>query len=116
MLTKEKAIALVQDESIGFVDKAVFLQDILKAYPPIIGIPEVCEILGCSRPTATRFVADAFESRVFPVAKTKEGRGGRYRIPTEPFLRYAFLGEVHPLGIKKLLSTRSKKFLKEEKE
>lgn len=116
MLTKEKAIALAKDKDIGFVDKAVYLQDIVKAYSPIIGIREVCEILGCSRPTATRFVADAFESRVFPVAKTKEGRGGRYRIPTEPFLRYAFLGEVHPLGIKKLLSTRSKKFLKEEKE
>lgn len=109
MLSKEEAKEVLHDKSIGYVDKAVYIKDILRLYPTIIGIPEAQEILGCSRPTATRIVAEAFKTRVFPVAKTSEGKGGRYRIPTEPFLRYVFLGEVHPLGVRKLVDERKKK-------
>jgi hypothetical protein len=54
-------------------------------------------------PTARRIVAEAYESKVFPVAQTMKGKGGRYRIPTEPFVRYVFLGEVHPEGIRQAL-------------
>ncbi len=102
-LTTEETMQLLKDDTIGYIDKAPFIPEIARLYSPIISTREVAEILKVSKPTARRLIAEAYESKVFPVAQTVNARGGRYRVPRDPFLRYVFLGEVHPLGIKKIM-------------
>ena len=107
-LSKQETIDLLKSEKIGYTDKAPFIHDFAQVYPPILTVREVGEILGVSIPTARRIVAEAYETKVFPVAQTMKGKGGRYRIPTGPFLRYVFLGEIHPEGIREALRKKSK--------
>jgi len=101
-LNKKEVIELLKDTSLGYIDKAVFLNDISKAYPLILEVSHIQEILGVSAPTARKILKQARETKVFPVAKTSEKSGGRYKVPRDPFLRYVFLGEVHPMGLRML--------------
>lgn len=101
-LSQEQVSELLKDPSLGYMDKAVFLGDIANYFPPILDVKHVQEILGVSAPTARKILKEARETKVFPVAKTAERRGGRWKVPRDPFLRYAFLGEVHPVGLRVL--------------
>ena len=101
-LSKEQVSELLRDPSLGYMDKAVFLEDIVNCYPPILEVRHILEILDISAPTARKILKEARETKVFPVAKTSEKKGGRYKIPRDPFLRYVFLGEVYPLGLRLL--------------
>ena len=102
MLSKKQLREMLIDDTLGPMDKGVFLNDIAYHYPPILDVKHVKEILNISTPTALRICAEARETKVFPVAKTAEGRGGRWRIPRDAFLKYAFLGEIHPMGLRAL--------------
>lgn len=107
-LTNKETMDLLKSEEIGYTEKAPFIDDFARVYPPIITVREAAEILNVSIPTARRIVAEAYETKVFPVAQTIKGKGGRYRIPTLPFLRYVFLGEVHPEGIREAIKYKKK--------
>lgn len=107
-LSTEQVTDLLKNENISYVDKAPFINEIAAVYPPILNVQQAAEILSVSVPTARRIVAEAYETKVFPVAQTMKGKGGRYRIPTGPFLRYVFLGEIHPEGIREALRKKSK--------
>jgi len=101
-LSKEQVSDLLKDPSLGHIDKAVFLDDIARHFPPILDVKHVQEILSVSSPTARKILKEARETKVFPVAKTSEKSGGRWKVPRDPFLRYVFLGEVHPVGLRLL--------------
>lgn len=111
-LSKEQVSELLKDPSLGYMDKAVFLNDIAKHFPPILDVKHIQEILGISAPTVRKILKEAQETKVFPVARTADKRGGRWKVPRDPFLRYTFLGEVHPVGLRVL----QEKLDKEKKE
>lgn len=111
-LSKEQVSELLKDPSLGYMDKAVFLNDIAKYFPPILDVKHIQEILGISAPTVRKILKEAQETKVFPVARTADKRGGRWKVPRDPFLRYTFLGEVHPVGLRVL----QEKLDKEKKE
>jgi hypothetical protein len=121
-LSKEQVSELLKDTSLGYIDKAVFLNDIAQHYPSILEVKHICEILSVSNPTVRKLLKEARKTKVFPVAKTNEKKGGRYKVPRDPFLRYVFLGEVHPVGLHLLreqmqqeqLDTKRKKQKKEK--
>ena len=101
-LSKEQVSELLRDPSLGYIDKAVFLGDIAWHFPPILDVRHIQEILGVSAPTVRKILKEARVTKVFPVAKTSEKSGGRYKVPRDAFLRYVFLGEVHPVGLRLL--------------
>ncbi len=111
-LNQEQVSELLKDPSLGYMDKAVFLNDIAKYFPPILDVKHIQEILGISAPTVRKILKEAQETKVFPVARTADKRGGRWKVPRDPFLRYTFLGEVHPVGLRVL----QEKLDKEKKE
>lgn len=123
-LNKDDVSDLLKDPSLGYIDKAVFLSDIARYYPPILTVRHITEILSISNPTARKLLKEARKTKVFPVAKTSEKSGGRYKVPRDPFLRYVFLGEVHPVGLHLLreqmeqeqLDAKSKKKGEKERE
>lgn len=101
-LSQEQVSELLKDPSLGYIDKAAFLGDMVKYFPPILDVKHIMEILGVSAPTARKVLKEARVTKVFPVAKTSEKSGGRYKVPRDSFLRYVFLGEVHPVGLRLL--------------
>lgn len=113
-LGQEQVSELLKDPSLGYMDKAVFLGDIAKHFPPILDVKHIQEILGVSAPTVRKILKEAQETKVFPVARTADKRGGRWKVPRDPFLRYTFLGEVHPVGLRVLQEKLEKEQIERE--